>query len=443
MAITADKERPTIWVEKYRPKRVSEVIGNKEAIEAFLNWMTSWEKGKPSKKAAFLYGPAGVGKTSLVIAYATEKGYDLVEVNASDWRTAEKVRMIVGSACEFATLDGMRKRIILVDEVDGIAGHEDTGGIPAIKEAIEKTKVPIVLVANDPWDQRLATIREMCEMIEFKHVHKQLIISHLRKICILEKLECSDGVLKAIAERSNGDVRSAINDLQALAMVGPKINGSTLVALGYRDRVKEIFSALVQVFHAKTIKEAWASTENIDVDIDTFFDWVLDNVPQQLTDPEDLERAMDFLARADLYFTKIKKMQRWNLLRYAVPIMTGGIAISKKKTSKGFVKFSFPQRIKMLQATKHERELRNGIASKIASKCRMSSYKANIEMLPFLSFISKKDGNVAKALARFFELSGSELSYLSGKPEEIEEVEVKATKPKRTSSARKRSGKSA
>jgi replication factor C large subunit len=431
------------WVEKYRPKRVSEVIGNKEAIEAFLNWMASWEKGRPSKKAAFLYGPAGVGKTSLVIAYATEKGYDLVEVNASDWRTAEKVKAIVGSACEFATLDGMRKRIVLVDEVDGIAGQEDAGGIPAIRDAIEKTKVPIVLIANDPWSPRLATIREMCEMIEFKHVPKNLIISHLRKICALEGLECSDDVLKAIAERSNGDVRSAINDLQALAMAGPKIDGSTLAALGYRDRVKEIFSALVQVFHAKSIKDAWASTENIDVDIDTFFNWVLDNAPQQLTDPEDFERAMDFLAKADLYFARIKRMQRWNLLRYAVPLMTGGIALSKKKTPKSFVKFSFPQKIRMLQATKHERDLRNGLASKIASKCHMSSYKANVEMLPFLSFIIKNDGNIANGLARFFELSESELSYLSGKPEEVKELKVEAAKPKRKSSTRQRSEASA
>jgi len=431
------------WVEKYRPKRVSEVIGNKEAIEAFLNWMASWEKGRPSKKAAFLYGPAGVGKTSLVIAYATEKGYDLVEVNASDWRTAEKVKAIVGSACEFATLDGMRKRIVLVDEVDGIAGQEDAGGIPAIRDAIEKTKVPIVLIANDPWSPRLATIREMCEMIEFKHVPKNLIISHLRKICTLEGLECSDDVLKAIAERSNGDVRSAINDLQALAMAGPKIDGSTLAALGYRDRVKEIFSALVQVFHAKSIKDAWASTENIDVDIDTFFNWVLDNAPQQLTDPEDLERAMDFLAKADLYFARIKRMQRWNLLRYAVPLMTGGIALSKKKTPKSFVKFSFPQKIRMLQATKHERDLRNGLASKIASKCHMSSYKANVEMLPFLSFIIKNDGNIANGLARFFELSESELSYLSGKPEEVKELKVEAAKPKRKSSTRQHSEASA
>ncbi|MCS7136565.1 MAG: replication factor C large subunit [Nitrososphaerota archaeon] len=438
MTLATREEHPTIWTEKYRPKRVSEVIGNKEAIEAFLNWMASWEKGAPYKKAAFLYGPAGVGKTSLVIAYATEKGYDLVEVNASDWRTAEKVRRVVGSACESLTLDGMRKRIILVDEVDGIAGQEDAGGIPAIRDAIEKTRVPIVLIANDPWDQKLATIREMCEMIEFKHVHKQLIVSHLRKICTLERLECSDDVLKAIAERSNGDVRSAINDLQALAMVGPKIDGSTLAALGYRDRVKEIFSALVQVFHAKSIRDAWASTENIDVDIDTFFNWVLDNVPQQLTDPEDLERAMDFLAKADLYFAKIKRMQRWNLLRYAVPIMTGGIAVSRKKSQTGFVKFSFPQRVRLLQSTKHERELRSDLANKLASKCHMSSYKANVEMLPFLSFIFKNDGEVASGLAKFFELSESEISYLSGKPEE-----VKATKLKRTSSSRRRSGASA
>jgi replication factor C large subunit len=152
---------------------------------------------------------------------------------------------------------------------------------------------------------------------------------------------------------------------------------------------------------------------------------------------------MDFLAKADLYFARIKRMQRWNLLRYAVPLMTGGIALSKKKTPKSFVKFSFPQKIRMLQATKHERDLRNGLASKIASKCHMSSYKANVEMLPFLSFIIKNDGNIANGLARFFELSESELSYLSGKPEEVKELKVEAAKPKRKSSTRQRSEASA
>ncbi len=51
-----------LWVEKYRPKRVAEVVGNKDSIKQFLSWMRSWEMGKPQKKAALLYGPAGWGR---------------------------------------------------------------------------------------------------------------------------------------------------------------------------------------------------------------------------------------------------------------------------------------------------------------------------------------------------------------------------------------------
>ena len=75
---------PQLWTEKYRPKKVAEVVGNHDSVKAFLEWMRSWEMGNPTKKAVLLYGPAGVGKTSLVLAYGREYGYDVVEVNASD-----------------------------------------------------------------------------------------------------------------------------------------------------------------------------------------------------------------------------------------------------------------------------------------------------------------------------------------------------------------------
>ncbi len=405
-----------LWVEKYRPKRVAEVVGNKQSVQQFISWMRSWETGRPQKKAALLYGPAGVGKTSLVLAYGNEHGYDVVEVNASDWRDQEHMKSIVGSSSQQLTLQGTAKRIILVDEVDGIAGREDAGGLSALRRIIDETRVPIVMVANNPWDQRLATIRDRSLLIEFKRLSKTDIISRLREICRREGLECDEQVLRALAERAEGDLRSAINDLQAIAQGKKKVTVKDLEALGSRNRVKQIFEALRIIFNAKSLRSARAALEGLEVDLDTVYTWILDNAPLQIQRLDELADAMEVLARADLYLARMSREQKWRLMRYAVPLMTGGVALSRKTKPKGFVKFSFPDKIRFMQKTREERELLQSIARKVAAQLHLSSHKAMKYMVPFLRVIASSSTRNAEALAEYLSLSPKEVEYLAGKP---------------------------
>jgi len=398
------------WTEKYRPKRVSEVVGNKEAIEAFLKWVSEWERGSPSKKAALLYGPAGVGKTSLVLAYANEKNLDVVEVNASDFRTAERIQSIVGMASQQSTILG-KKRIILVDEVDGIAGGEETGGLSALSKVIDNTRVPIVMVANNPWDQRLASLRDKSLLIEFKRLPKTSVVSHLKRICTAEKIDCPDEVLHSIAERSNGDMRSAINDLQALAAAG-KITRESLDALGYRVRDKEIFAALAMAFNAKSVREGRLALEGLDIDPPTFFQWIFDNAPDQIQDVHVLSEALDRLARADIHIQRVNKLQRWGLMKYSIPLMTTGVAEAKRKTPSKFTKFSFPSKIRFMAQTRGEREIRESIAGKIAKACHLSTQKAMQHMLPYMILIASYKPDMVKKIGRFLNLSKEEMQFL-------------------------------
>ncbi len=417
-----------IWVEKYRPKRVAEVIGNKQSVQAFLEWMKNWELGKPpEKKAALLYGPAGVGKTSLVLAYAQEHGYDVVEVNASDWRNEARMKSIVGESSLQATLDGSTKKIILIDEVDGIAGREDAGGIAALKKIIDETRIPLVLVANNPWDPKLASIRDRCLMLEFRRLRKSEVLARLRYIAKAEKIQVSDAVLQKLAERSEGDLRSAINDFQAITGGRKAVDESVLAVLGTRNRVKQIFEALRMVFNAKSIRAARAALEGLEVDLDSVYTWLVDNAPLQIPDPNDLADALEALARADVYLSRVSQKQEWKLIRYAVPIMTGGVAVSRRHKPSGFVKFTFPPKIRFMQRTSKEREIRKSIASKISAKLHLSTSKAMTQMLPYISFIVAHNEEMGKALAKYFEFTSSELAYLSGK----EKIEVKAAKPSR------------
>lgn len=401
-----------LWVEKYRPRKVAEVLGNEDSVKTFLEWMRSWETGNPTKKAALLYGPAGVGKTSLVLAYGKERGYDIIEVNASDWRNEEKMKSIVGESSQYATLDGHSKKIILVDEVDGVAGREDAGGISALKKIIDETRVPIVMVANNPWDQKLAPIRDLSLMIEFKRLGKTLVVKRLREICEKEGIKASENVLGLIAERSKGDLRSAIMDLQAISAGKKVVTEDDLKALGDRDRVREIFEALKIIFYSKSIRGARSALEGLELDPESLYTWIFDNIPTQITELDELAEAYSLLARADMYFARINRLQMWKLMRYAIPIMTGSVVVAKKTPPKGFQKFSFPQKIRLLQQHREGRELRERISFKIASKLHLSSRKAGKEMLPYIGVIVSHSRQLRRAFAEYFELTDDEIKYL-------------------------------
>ena len=95
-----------LWVEKYRPKKIEDIVGNEEAKAAFIEWL----KGKRrSKKAVLLYGPPGVGKTAMVNAAAKEFGFTIIEMNASDTRSEKAINDVAKPATSYVALDTFSK----------------------------------------------------------------------------------------------------------------------------------------------------------------------------------------------------------------------------------------------------------------------------------------------------------------------------------------------
>ena len=148
------------WTEKYRPKTINNIIGNKESVNSLKKFILE-------KKPTILFGPAGTGKTSSVHVLASELNYEILEINASDQRNKDKILEIVGSSSKQLSLFNSGK-IILIDEVDGIAGNEDRGGIAALNQVIKETKHSIILTANDPYSKKLSELRKKCCLVEFK-----------------------------------------------------------------------------------------------------------------------------------------------------------------------------------------------------------------------------------------------------------------------------------
>ena len=200
---------------------MEDIIGNEEAKATFTDWLKGKHKSK--KKAVLLYGPPGVGKTALVNAAAKEFGFTIIEMNASDTRSEKAINAIAKPATSYLALDHFsvstqnKGNILFLDEVDGIAGNEDRGGVSAIIEIVEKSQVPVIMAANDPDIDKLRPLKKVCLLIRFQQIRIPLLIALLQKICLLEHVKADFEALEHVAQNSRGDVRSAINDLQSLS----------------------------------------------------------------------------------------------------------------------------------------------------------------------------------------------------------------------------------
>jgi len=400
-----------IWADKYRPQELRELVGQPQAVGEMLGWAESWRKGKPSKPALMLYGPAGTGKTAAAQVLAGQMGWDLIELNASDERTFSVINQVAGTAAATGTLfagtEG--KRLVVLDEADNVYGVADRGGYRAIEKLLERPQNPIVLIANDqyeiPWN-----IRAACLMINFRRIQQDAIIGALQRICRAEKMEVEPIALKVIAETAHGDLRSAINDLQALAEGKKRLTVKDVV-LYRRDREANIFDVISQLLRATTAKQARELLWSLDMPPEDVLAWIDENVPRMLADPADLERVYEALARADVFLGRTKRRQAYGMWGYASDMMTAGVAMARQGELK-YVRFQLPSVIMRMSRTKVARATRDGIARKVAKRCHTSSRVARKDFLPYLGVIFRRDKKTAERIAAELELGEAEVGYL-------------------------------
>jgi len=390
-----------------------------------MNWLQSWSKGVPKKRAALLHGPPGIGKTVTVEAAARELKMELIEKNASDYRTADAIRRFAGLASQYGTLFGGR-RLILLDEVDGIAGQEDRGGVKELTSILKTTLTPIVLTANDAYNPRFSTIQKYCLMIPFKKPTVREVVSHLKRICAKEGIEADEEALKFIAERAERDVRSAVNDLQALAQGKSRLVKDDVVWLSSRDRKEVIFDVVRTILYSRDAWEAKKAVGNADVDPDMLFHWIYENTPYHLTDPSDLVKAMDYLSLADIYRKRIMETQYWTLLRYIVDFMAAGVTVSRQRSkTSGWIPFRFPEKIRLLSRTKAERALQTAIGQKIWKRCHISAARSVKEVIPYLKIIFENNAEMAAGLSRWLDLDEDMIECLAGNKKQTKAILAK------------------
>ncbi len=412
------------WVIKYRPRKIDEYINQDEAKTVLTTWIREWQRKTPSKKAVLLHGPPGTGKTSLVEAIANEYNMEIVEMNASDFRRKEDIERIAVRAATQYSLTG-KKRIILLDEVDGLSGSADKGAIEAIIKLINVTIHPVILTANNPWHPDLRPLRDIVIMVQFKRLRQRDVIGLLKRICEKEGINCEDKALKIIHDKNNGDLRACINDLQAIAETYGRVTETLAMALVYyRDRELDPFETLRSIFTARYSWQSKNAVTHSQLDPDMLTEWLSENIPVQLTDPEDMYRAYQVLSRAGVYKGRIIRTNSWDLLAYIIDMLGPAMTQSRKKTRFKWTAYKFPQKIRMLAETKRARELLNSAAKKIGNRLHSSKSTVIQEYIPLLRILYQYQPEKTILIMKEYNLTPDEAQVITGDKKIREEFDT-------------------
>ncbi len=420
------------WTEKYRPKSLRDVTGNPTAVEELEKWALAWEKGNPDRRAAILYGPPGTGKTSAALALAADKKWTVVEMNASDKRNADAVRgtalrgaltQTFSDSGEFLTTASGGRKLLLLDEADNLLGREDSGGIGAIVETIRMTGQPVILVANDYYalTHRSSALKGLCRSIRFQPIHASRVKAVLTKIAKEEGVAVPEAVIDHIAERCDGDLRSAVNDLELVARGEVEIGPRSLDAIGKRDRDSSVYDALEVIFRTQDPRRARDSVRDLDESPEDLILWIDENLPADYRQPDDLQRAYRALSRADTYLARAGRRKQYRLWAYASEMMTAGVALARKGRYGGG-RYGFPMWLIKQSRSRGRRAVRASLAGKLGRRLHTSRNVVLMDVLPSFKFLYANDGDFKLATTIDLGLDEKEVAFLLDEKEDSHAV---------------------
>jgi replication factor C large subunit len=393
-----------MWSEKYRPKTVQEMVGNEDARLAAIKWLTGWVSGS---RPLLLVGPPGTGKTTLVHALAKQFDYDVIEMNASDIRNKEALQARITPIFQnTANLVG-KKMMLFLDEVDGISGREDTGGLDALINLIKEPTVPVIMAANKK-SLKLMKLTKACKIIPFSPVPPGLLLLFLDHVLQTEGVELGSDDKVSIIDNSRGDIRSLINSAQSHVAGYHTVSNKDIVDVDIADALNGYFNAHSLNQAIQFIIRAEASYPDPryrlispDERRKDMLAALFSSIVSSKIEHSDLTLLLDVLSRADVIVGRANALRQWHLLKYVNSLLATGLYEKSRQNGIKYQQYSMPWPVMgpifaRSQSTKK-------IIDELAPALHVSRSSAGLFVLPYFirAMIDEKIDPVKFALDSF------------------------------------------
>ncbi|KAL2346835.1 hypothetical protein Fmac_000835 [Flemingia macrophylla] len=347
-----------MWTVKHQPKDPKDIIGNQSLVTQLRNWLKTWneqfsntgnkKQGKKqndsgSKKAVLLSGTPGIGKTTSAKLVCQELGFQAIEVNASDSRgkADSKIEKGIGgsksnSIKECITIETLgadmfrpkhSNSVLIMDEVDGMSAG-DRGGVADLIDSIKKSKIPIICICNDRYSQKLKSLVNYCLLLSYRKPTKQQMAKRLMDVAKAEGLQVNEIALEELAERCNGDMRMALNQLQYMSLSMSVINYDDIrqrFLTNAKDEDISPFTAVDKLFGFNAGKLKMDERINLSMSDPDLVPLLVQenyiNYRPSLAGKDDsglkrmnmIARAAESIADADIVNVQIRRYRQWQL----------------------------------------------------------------------------------------------------------------------------------
>ncbi len=363
-----------MWSEKYRPQRLIDLIGNEDARKSFVEWFKKWRKGT---KPLLLVGPPGIGKTTMANLASRDFNFDMISLNASDVRNKKNIQEILEPVLGNQTILG--QPMIFIDEVDGIHGRSDYGGVEALINILKESTIPIILAANNGSSDKMKKIKKVVKTIVLRPLPPRLLRLYLNMILEKENAQINPGILIKLISKSNGDIRSMLNSSQALVT-------------GFEPSIERTFESLdieegINAFYkSQSIDEARVVLYSMRIDprekINAFYSSIITSSISHL----EMENFLQVISEADMLYGRIMKTQEWRLLRYLDSILLG---LYKKDTTIRYSQYNLSWQI--LNRLRWDGSKFKAISKNLSKQLHISSSTFATFYLPYILFCMKND----------------------------------------------------
>ncbi|CAG7731465.1 unnamed protein product [Allacma fusca] len=366
-----------LWVEKYKPRSYMDLLSEETLNHNLLHWLKLWDRavfgndylakhkdtkekyakleakekekaentfgghrllqnivedgsydedGLPKQKIALLYGPPGLGKTTCAHIVAKHAGYKVIELNASDDRSAEIFRRTLDSCTQNRPevfQDG-RPNCLVIDEIDGapsetvsvlidlITGKATEKGKKKLKKLLRR---PVICICNDLYAVSLRNLRPLAVNLQFPSILPSALVERLKEVSLREDLSMDSVTLHKLAEKTDCDIRSCLSSMQFLKSYNSSggISNDIFNQIAKKDKNKGIFAVWDEIFKLPLGKKSTSDAEDPTKPTSRFYN-ILSTV-QSFGDYEKLQGGVfeNYLKAKfrDSYFQAINEGLRW------------------------------------------------------------------------------------------------------------------------------------